>query len=311
MKTLFIFSILTYSFAFGQDSEATGLAGDNLDLYAVLDLFENSKSLEDFEEELNKEKNGINNLDLNNDGSVDYIMVIDYQDSLNHAITLRVPVSENELQDVAVIEIEETGEEITQLQIIGDEELYGENYIIEPKGAADGDIVNVYRWRPIRHIYGPRYVVWVSPWRWGHYPHWHRPWKPVGWSVYHKRHYKLHGHYRRAHVRRCVHAHTHYKKHHSHSNWFHENHHKNTSINSEGGGKIKQTGNPKVVKDKGGHVSGGSTQKSKKPARRGSTGTQTNQTKRERRQHKRPGGTIKNNSSNRTKSQPSKRGGRR
>jgi len=44
------------------DTTLLGLPGDNLNLYAVLDLFQKSKTIEDFEKELNLEKTGINNL---------------------------------------------------------------------------------------------------------------------------------------------------------------------------------------------------------------------------------------------------------
>ena len=39
-----------------QDTTLLGLPGDNLNLYAVLDLFQKSKTIEDFEKELNLEK---------------------------------------------------------------------------------------------------------------------------------------------------------------------------------------------------------------------------------------------------------------
>ena len=42
-----------------------GLPGDNLDLYAVMEIFQKSKTIEDFEKTLNADKEGINNLDLN------------------------------------------------------------------------------------------------------------------------------------------------------------------------------------------------------------------------------------------------------
>ncbi|MEI7981883.1 MAG: hypothetical protein WCI71_09520, partial [Bacteroidota bacterium] len=83
MKTSFlIFLVLAMSLpglpAFSQtgsqtknDTALLGLPGDGLDLYAVLDLFQKSKTIEDFETSLNSEKTGINNLDLNLDGKVD------------------------------------------------------------------------------------------------------------------------------------------------------------------------------------------------------------------------------------------------
>ena len=57
-----------------------GLAGDNLDLYAVLDLFLKSKTIEGFEKSLNEQKTGINNLDLDLDKKVDFIKVITKKD---------------------------------------------------------------------------------------------------------------------------------------------------------------------------------------------------------------------------------------
>ena len=57
------------------DTTSLGLPGDNLDLFAVLDLFQKSKTIEDFEKSLNEEKTGINNLDLNLDNKVDFIKV--------------------------------------------------------------------------------------------------------------------------------------------------------------------------------------------------------------------------------------------
>jgi len=60
------------------DEPLLGLPGDGLDLYAVLDLFQESKTIEDFEKSLNEEKSGIVNLDLNNDAS-DYACKYQYQ----------------------------------------------------------------------------------------------------------------------------------------------------------------------------------------------------------------------------------------
>jgi len=64
------------------DSTLLGLPGDNLDLYAVLDLFQKSKTIEDFEKTLNLEKTGINNMDLDLDQKVDFIKVVTKQDKM-------------------------------------------------------------------------------------------------------------------------------------------------------------------------------------------------------------------------------------
>ena len=57
--------------------EYLGLPGDNLNLYAVMNLFQESETLEAFERSLNDENSRINNLDLNGDNMVDYITVSD------------------------------------------------------------------------------------------------------------------------------------------------------------------------------------------------------------------------------------------
>lgn len=114
-------------------SDSLGLPGDNLNLYAVLDLFQKCETFEEFEKKLNQEDSKINNLDLNNDKKIDYIRVIDNKNGDNHAIVLQTPINEKENQDIAVIEIEKKKDGNYTVQIIGDEELYGKDYIIEPQ----------------------------------------------------------------------------------------------------------------------------------------------------------------------------------
>ena len=72
MLAMSLFSLPTFSQSVA-DSTLLGLPGDNLDLYAVLDLFQKSKTIEGFEKSLNLEKTGINNMDLDIDKKVDFI----------------------------------------------------------------------------------------------------------------------------------------------------------------------------------------------------------------------------------------------
>src|SRR3977135_2000118 len=76
-----------------QDSTLSGLPGDNLDLYAVLDLFLKSKTIEDFEKSLNEQKTGINNLDLDLDKKVDFIKVVTKKDGDDFTFILQFAVS--------------------------------------------------------------------------------------------------------------------------------------------------------------------------------------------------------------------------
>ncbi len=219
------------------ESDSTGLPGDNFSLEAAIELFKKSSSPEDFEKRLNSEYSDVNNLDLNEDGEIDYIRVVDNMEGDVHALVLQVAVSEKESQDVAVIEIEKQGAENALLQIIGDEELYGEQTIAEPfeeekaksgkdKGPAAQRapvriVVNVWLWPSVRFMYAPAYRVWVSPWRWRVYPTWWRPWRPHPWRVYHVRvmPYRAHCHVIRTH--RVVRAHAVYAPRRTHSTTVH------------------------------------------------------------------------------------------
>lgn len=183
--------------------DSLGLPGDNFDLYGALDLYKQSSNTEAFEKAINNSDNHINNLDLNNDGEVDYIKVVDRSAGDAKVLIMQDVISENESQDVAVIEMEKQGNENVHLQIVGDEAMYGKNYIIEPKdeqaksavpARTSGPapvrthvFVNVWAWPGVYWMYGPSYVVYTSPYRWHAYPVWWRPWRPVAWRVYYPR----------------------------------------------------------------------------------------------------------------------------
>ena len=176
-----------------------GLPGDNLDLYAVMNLFQQSKTLEDFEKSLNDNNTNINNLDLNGDNQVDYIKVIDNVDGNVHNIVLQDAISPTENQDVAVFTVQRFNNGTVQIQLTGDEDLYGKNYIIEPiadretpnpgyTGSGDTYVTTtpaqIAVWPVVRFIYLPTYTVWRSPWYWGYSPSYWRPWRPVSWNYY-------------------------------------------------------------------------------------------------------------------------------
>lgn len=181
-------------------ADSTGLPGDDFSLQGALELFKRSIDLDQFETALNTESEHVNNLDLDGDGQTDYVRVESQRDGDAVAITLRVPVSKEENQDVAVIEIEKTGPESATLQIRGDEELYGKDVIIEPfeeqdveksgKGPHAPEIVrvqvavNVWAWNPVPWCFSGRYYPYASAWYWGHYPPWWRPWHPHPWRVW-------------------------------------------------------------------------------------------------------------------------------
>lgn len=225
LALVFFFSSLINS---QTEPEPTGFDGDHFSLEGVLDLFKQSSSLEDFEKKLNEEKSNINNLDLNEDGEIDYLRVEDKMDGDVHAIIIQALISESENQDIAIIEIEKTGKERAILQILGDEEIYGEQKLVEPfeeqaeESGKSGPsvnyhfrkvVVNVYFWTPVRFIYAPRYRPYVSPFRWRTYPRWWKPWRPHPFHVYHRHHVRHHRHYHVVRTHRVVRAHKIYTPH--------------------------------------------------------------------------------------------------
>ncbi|NOS91853.1 MAG: hypothetical protein HOP30_08020 [Cyclobacteriaceae bacterium] len=173
-------------------ADSTGLPGDNFSLEGALELFKKSTSPEEFEKMLNTEDSKVNNLDLNGDGETDYINVIDQTKKGSHAFVLQVAVSENEKQDIAVIELEKTGNDKAVAQIVGDEDMYGEQTIVEPTEEVVTNagtsrqqvVVNVWTWPSVRYVYAPGYGVWASPYRWRAYPGWWRPWRPIRHRVF-------------------------------------------------------------------------------------------------------------------------------
>ena len=182
---------------------------ENLDLKTVATLFGQAKDLEQFEQLLNNPDSAFSNLDLNGDGEVDYLRVIETADSNRHLVVIQAVLAQDIYQDVASIFVEK--DEATQsvtIQLIGDEYIYGTNYIIEP----------VYIHRPLIYdwFWGTSWVCWHSPYYWGYYPHWWRPYYCVDPFIYWDHCYWHHYHYPICSYRTGHHHHPHYRTMHQH-----------------------------------------------------------------------------------------------
>jgi hypothetical protein len=239
MKKLFLTPILALLLAgssvmMAQNPEYLGLPGDNLNLFAVMNLFQESETLEGFERGLNDPEKMINNLDLNGDNYVDYIMVHDYKDGDINTIVLRVALNAREMQDVAVFTVQRLRDGSALVQLIGDEALYGKNYIVEPNYAETPNpgynprrprqkknvtvvhttYYEVAHWPIIVYMHQPTYVVWRSSWYWGYYPSYWHPRNPHYWHYYYGYHSHWNPHYysyyRPYHHHRVNVYHTHY-----------------------------------------------------------------------------------------------------
>jgi hypothetical protein len=155
-------------------------AAEGLDLQAVSELFKESKNLEQFERSLNDPDTGVNNLDLDDDGNVDFIRVVEESSGDTRVIVLQATLGENEFQDVATIEVEKTGDDTYNLQTRGAVIVYGPNYYLAPA-------VRVHRWPLVVWLYAPGHHHYRPGWRWGHYPKWWKPRRVVTVKVYHTR----------------------------------------------------------------------------------------------------------------------------
>jgi hypothetical protein len=204
--------------AFSQTETASGelgLPGDNLDLYAVLDLFQKSKTIEDFEKSLNDEKSKINNLDLNDDKKVDFIKVETKKDGDDYTFILRDPISKSETQDVAVILVSKDKNKKVTLQIVGDKDLYGKDYVVEPSASGNSGVtanpaytgadpvtknvpastttVVVEQAPIVQYVYSPAYVPYYPPYYYGFYPAYFTAFSIMAVGIYRSNHYYYHG----------------------------------------------------------------------------------------------------------------------
>ena len=149
---------------------------NNLDLKAVSTVFGESRNLEEFEQKLNDYDSGISNLDLNNDGQVDYLRVIENNEKNVHVVVIQAVLDKDIYQDVASIVVEKDRDNVTTVQVIGDPYIYGDNYIIEP--------AYVYTPSIFSFFWGSSYFSWRSPYYWGYYPNYYHYRRPFELNVY-------------------------------------------------------------------------------------------------------------------------------
>lgn len=155
-------------------NEMSSTVGEGLDLSAVLELLKESKDATSFETALNA-KNGINNLDLDNDGVVDYIKVTEYGKGETKGFSLSVDLDKDESQEIATIELEKVGEKV-DAQISGNEYLYGNNRHYHSSFGVTDFLLWSYLLRP--------HPFYVSPFYYGYYPTWYRSYPVVGYNSY-------------------------------------------------------------------------------------------------------------------------------
>ena len=242
------------------DTTQLGLPGDNLDLYAVLDLFQKSKTIEEFEKTLNEEKTGINNLDLNLDEKVDFIKVETKQDKDDFVFVLQVDIVKDEIQDVAAILVSKDKDKKVTVQIVGNEDLYGKDYVIEPKEGTPAVTPNpAYQGKDtavaspaaeaivvgsepiIQYVYSPVYVPYYPPYYYGYYPPYYAPYPVVTFHVYFGRNSYHHNHYHGGHHHHGGNTVIINNNNHTYNNYNRSSHSSNTVNRNKNNGNYKST----------------------------------------------------------------------
>lgn len=185
MKTsiLSLIAILTIAYTVpgmaGQRIQIEALNDDisySLDLKAIASIFGDSHNLEDFERRINDYDSRISNLDLNSDGDVDYLRVIETSENNTHLVVIQAVLDRDVYQDVATIVVERDRYRRSYVQIIGDPYIYGVNYIIEPVFYRTP---RIYSW-----FWSLNYYRWKSPYHWGYYPRYYNHRRPIEINIY-------------------------------------------------------------------------------------------------------------------------------
>ena len=151
--------------------------GDNLNLQALGELVKNSTSAQDIEDKLNS-NGSINNLDLNGDGSVDYIKVTEYGNGNQKGFSFTVDVANGQTQEIATIEVAQ-GSNNAQMNIQGNQQLYGNNGYYQSNYGLTDMLIMSYLLRP--HPY------YHSPYYYGHYPSYYHSYRSTPYNSYRTR----------------------------------------------------------------------------------------------------------------------------
>jgi hypothetical protein len=215
---------------------------NNLNLEAVASIFGEAINLENFERKLNDPYYRISNLDLNNDGAVDYLRVIEVNENSVHLIVIQAVLDRNIFQNIATVVVEKTNYRNANVQIVGDPYLYGPNYVIDP----------IFNYPPaiLSFFWGNSYVRWSSPYYWGYYPGYYHNRRPYSIDIYRSRvHSHINHNYKYNHVE--IIRYENYDRMHNtvrrndygerHPETNYQNRRQNTQINERSGSRAPQT----------------------------------------------------------------------
>lgn len=142
----------------------------SLDLRAVAAAYAESRSVREFEQLLNSARYMVSNLDLNRDGWIDYLRVMETRQGWTHVLYVQAVLGMNVYQNVCTI-VTDVYPSSRYVQIIGDPYIYGKNYYVNPTFSTLPPMYN--------HMYNNSYSCWSSPYHWDYYPSYYTHPSPV------------------------------------------------------------------------------------------------------------------------------------
>lgn len=167
----------TYNVTVQQNTLRDASAG--LDLRAVGELVKDSTTAAEFERKLNDTSVGINNLDLDENGEIDYIEVTEYGEGNVKGFSLTTELPGNEVQEIATIEIEKSGDQ-ARMQTYGNSHLYGNNHYYHSSFGLTDFLILSWLFNSNRPYYS-------SPWGYNNYPSSYDRRSPYGYNEYERR----------------------------------------------------------------------------------------------------------------------------
>lgn len=168
----------TYNVSVQQIAGADAASG--LDLQAVGALVKQAKTGEEFERLLNTPSVGLNNLDLDEDGAVDYLKVTEYGSGNVKGFSLTVDLAPGETQEVATIEVEKTADGRANVQTHGNRNIYGSNHYYHNSFGVTDFILLSWLFNSNRPYYS-------SPWGYNSYPSYYGRYQPSSYDRYRQR----------------------------------------------------------------------------------------------------------------------------
>ena len=159
-------------------------AAEGLNLVALSELVKDTKSPEELERKLNDPGVGVNNLDLDKDGKVDYLNVAEYGDNKIKGLSFYVELGDkpDQIQEVATVNIKENEDGTYEVETSGNDAIYGNNSTYR-RSYSGGIFRNMAMFYFMNRMMNP----YRSPFGWGRRPPNYRSYEPMPNDKYNAR----------------------------------------------------------------------------------------------------------------------------